>query len=78
MFYWPNNCAVAVLPIITLLAAAASLVMAHGSGRWIWVRILQKVGLTLTAHVLDRINFQGRFGMDQISLWMFWTGQNVH
>ena len=36
------------------------------------------MGLTLTVHVLDRINFQGHFGMDQISLWMFWTGQNVH
>ena len=30
MFYWSNNCVVAALLIITLLALVAELVMAHG------------------------------------------------
>lgn len=27
--------------------------------------------------IFDRTKFQGPFGVDQLYLWMFWTGPNV-
>lgn len=71
MFFWSNNCVLAVLPIVTLPTLVEKLILAHG------VKNMGQCGPNASMDILDKTKSQGPFGMDQMSPWVFWTGPNV-